>query len=222
MKKNYCRNPDGEPTIWCYTTDRKKRWEYCSPRSSLLETNGTDTEVASSTDPEFETLGEDASAFWQTKVSVAADSGYENFAGIATGVNVTSANRVCGKAGVNVHAGGRVTALNFPSELAFDTRVLKDWILGEVKALPFKLPKAIAKLVDKCVGIPGLDLSSLTKKLEGTFAHVADEIAKAIPDVKIDLGIKPEELFRSGKACANVWQDTLPKGQTCGDHNVGC
>jgi len=26
---NYCRNPDGEPTIWCYTTDRRKRWEYC-------------------------------------------------------------------------------------------------------------------------------------------------------------------------------------------------
>ena len=28
---NYCRNPDGEPTIWCYTTDRRKRWEYCNP-----------------------------------------------------------------------------------------------------------------------------------------------------------------------------------------------
>tara|TARA_B100000575_G_scaffold292631_1_gene301576 strand:+ start:5402 stop:6145 length:744 start_codon:yes stop_codon:yes gene_type:complete len=29
---NYCRNPDGEPTIWCYTTDRNKRWELCRPR----------------------------------------------------------------------------------------------------------------------------------------------------------------------------------------------
>lgn len=28
---NYCRNPDGEPTIWCYTTDPKVRWEYCNP-----------------------------------------------------------------------------------------------------------------------------------------------------------------------------------------------
>jgi len=28
---NYCRNPDGEPTIWCYTTDPAKRWEYCDP-----------------------------------------------------------------------------------------------------------------------------------------------------------------------------------------------
>jgi len=28
---NYCRNPDGEPTIWCYTTDIRKRWEFCDP-----------------------------------------------------------------------------------------------------------------------------------------------------------------------------------------------
>ncbi|ACO69960.1 predicted protein, partial [Micromonas commoda] len=28
---NYCRNPDGEPTIWCYTTDPNKRWEFCDP-----------------------------------------------------------------------------------------------------------------------------------------------------------------------------------------------
>lgn len=27
---NYCRNPDGEDTIWCYTVDGK-RWEYCDP-----------------------------------------------------------------------------------------------------------------------------------------------------------------------------------------------
>ena len=28
---NYCRNPDGGDTIWCYTTDPEKRWEYCQP-----------------------------------------------------------------------------------------------------------------------------------------------------------------------------------------------
>ena len=27
---NYCRNPDGEPRPWCYTTDPNVRWEYCS------------------------------------------------------------------------------------------------------------------------------------------------------------------------------------------------
>ena len=26
---NYCRNPDGEPGPWCYTTDSSKRWELC-------------------------------------------------------------------------------------------------------------------------------------------------------------------------------------------------
>ena len=28
--ENYCRNPDGETNIWCYTTDENKRWELCA------------------------------------------------------------------------------------------------------------------------------------------------------------------------------------------------
>ena len=28
---NFCRNPDGESTIWCYTMDPSKRWEFCDP-----------------------------------------------------------------------------------------------------------------------------------------------------------------------------------------------
>lgn len=28
---NYCRNPDGESSIWCYTEDSSKRWELCDP-----------------------------------------------------------------------------------------------------------------------------------------------------------------------------------------------
>lgn len=31
LKENFCRNPDGEKTIWCYTTNKNKRWEYCDP-----------------------------------------------------------------------------------------------------------------------------------------------------------------------------------------------
>ena len=27
---NFCRNPDGQPAPWCYTTDPNKRWAYCS------------------------------------------------------------------------------------------------------------------------------------------------------------------------------------------------
>lgn len=35
LKMNYCRNPDGEPRPWCFTTDPNKRWEYCDiPRCS--------------------------------------------------------------------------------------------------------------------------------------------------------------------------------------------
>ena len=26
---NYCRNPDNSKGPWCYTTDKRKRWEYC-------------------------------------------------------------------------------------------------------------------------------------------------------------------------------------------------
>ena len=27
--ENYCRNPDGEPAPWCYTTDPEERWDFC-------------------------------------------------------------------------------------------------------------------------------------------------------------------------------------------------
>ncbi|XP_019637840.1 PREDICTED: uncharacterized protein LOC109480124 [Branchiostoma belcheri] len=29
LEQNYCRNPDAEPTVWCYTTDPDTRWGYC-------------------------------------------------------------------------------------------------------------------------------------------------------------------------------------------------
>ena len=31
---NYCRNPDGEPGLWCYTTDPSIRWQYCNTNSA--------------------------------------------------------------------------------------------------------------------------------------------------------------------------------------------
>lgn len=36
LESNYCRNPDGGDTIWCYTTDPDVRWEYCEPLKSKL------------------------------------------------------------------------------------------------------------------------------------------------------------------------------------------
>ncbi|XP_035667019.1 plasminogen-like [Branchiostoma floridae] len=29
LEQNYCRNPDGEPGVWCFTTDPGMRWELC-------------------------------------------------------------------------------------------------------------------------------------------------------------------------------------------------
>ena len=34
---SYCRNPDGEDAIWCYTTDPDKRWESCEPLSDISD-----------------------------------------------------------------------------------------------------------------------------------------------------------------------------------------
>jgi len=39
---NNCRNPDGAKTMWCYTTDPKKRWELCEPRDCNAEEAGPD------------------------------------------------------------------------------------------------------------------------------------------------------------------------------------
>ena len=36
---NYCRNPNGEEQIWCYTTSPKQRWDYCDP-ATFAETMG--------------------------------------------------------------------------------------------------------------------------------------------------------------------------------------
>ena len=31
LEENFCRNPDGDSFIWCYTTDKNTRSEYCDP-----------------------------------------------------------------------------------------------------------------------------------------------------------------------------------------------
>lgn len=37
LSGNECRNPDGEKTIWCYTEDKNKRWEYCKPQVTNMQ-----------------------------------------------------------------------------------------------------------------------------------------------------------------------------------------
>ncbi|XP_072042783.1 uncharacterized protein [Amphiura filiformis] len=48
---NYCRNPDGESSAWCYTTDVNTRWDYCnvgapseSCPASKLQKDGSNTD----------------------------------------------------------------------------------------------------------------------------------------------------------------------------------
>jgi len=35
---NYCRNPTGLVSIWCYTTDQNTKWEYCIPKKACTGT----------------------------------------------------------------------------------------------------------------------------------------------------------------------------------------
>lgn len=37
LEENYCRNPDGEASAWCYTTDPATRWDLCDVPSCSLE-----------------------------------------------------------------------------------------------------------------------------------------------------------------------------------------
>ena len=41
LNSNYCRNPDSSDTIWCYTQNRNKRWEYCNPIPAMKMPKGS-------------------------------------------------------------------------------------------------------------------------------------------------------------------------------------
>jgi hypothetical protein len=43
LEQNYCRNPDGSSTIWCYTTNKHKRFEMCSPKLTELTSENKKT-----------------------------------------------------------------------------------------------------------------------------------------------------------------------------------
>lgn len=46
---NFCRNPDGEETIWCYTMDPEVRWEFCEPLLALKAPTGVSKFVCKET-----------------------------------------------------------------------------------------------------------------------------------------------------------------------------
>ncbi|XP_066294734.1 neurotrypsin-like [Branchiostoma lanceolatum] len=41
LEENYCRNPDDEPGVWCYTTDNDTRWELCEVPVCIASYRGT-------------------------------------------------------------------------------------------------------------------------------------------------------------------------------------
>ncbi|XP_035662897.1 protein SpAN-like isoform X1 [Branchiostoma floridae] len=45
LEENYCRNPDGEASPWCYTTDRFVRWEHCSIPACNTPTEGANRDT---------------------------------------------------------------------------------------------------------------------------------------------------------------------------------
>jgi len=48
LKGNYCRNPfngESEHTIWCYTTDPEKRWDFCDPIHEVPEMDKPKTAI---------------------------------------------------------------------------------------------------------------------------------------------------------------------------------
>ncbi|KAI8521502.1 hypothetical protein Bbelb_012560 [Branchiostoma belcheri] len=79
---NFCRNPDGESGVWCYTTDPNERWELCDvpvceSTSSLQSTSLPDfyLEIALFVDPSLvQELGGIAGAAEWSKVVMIGDN----------------------------------------------------------------------------------------------------------------------------------------------------
>ena len=54
LEENYCRNPDGEDTAWCYTTDSNTRWEACDVPTCTIGGIETLEDVSCSDSSSFE------------------------------------------------------------------------------------------------------------------------------------------------------------------------
>lgn len=59
---NFCRNPDNDPKgLWCYTTDPKKRYEYCSCSATPATTTRAITKPTKPTTPNCDCINLDGS-----------------------------------------------------------------------------------------------------------------------------------------------------------------
>ncbi|XP_076612809.1 plasminogen [Chaetodon auriga] len=51
LRRNLCRNPDGDRAPWCYTTDPRVRWEYCNLEKCPTNPSGTAPPVPAKPQP---------------------------------------------------------------------------------------------------------------------------------------------------------------------------
>ena len=51
---NYCRNPDSSKTVWCYTTDKNKRWDYCEQIPDCASLPANSAPASSDSEPNYD------------------------------------------------------------------------------------------------------------------------------------------------------------------------
>ncbi|KAJ4921642.1 hypothetical protein JOQ06_027723 [Pogonophryne albipinna] len=61
LRRNLCRNPDGDRAPWCYTTDPSVRWEYCNLEKCVIKPSGgaTPTQSSNPLDPTLDPAQKD-------------------------------------------------------------------------------------------------------------------------------------------------------------------
>ncbi|XP_066295113.1 uncharacterized protein [Branchiostoma lanceolatum] len=84
LEENYCRNPDGSYALWCYTTDPRKRWDFCDAPDCNVWLPGDQSWVADSTGPPLvhngvtydatKALDGDSETFWNPQNLVAGEN----------------------------------------------------------------------------------------------------------------------------------------------------
>lgn len=148
-----------------------------------------------------------------------ADTGFEGLETDTEADMGDSAAKVCGKAGVNFHAGATILSFGLPVQMDIDTKMLKDELLSSIGGMPDRAVAEVARQLARHSSIPAL--GDAVSSFQDAMNSVKKTMVGIIPDIKLAFG-QPKELYKTPDLCVNLWKDTLPKGQTCGSYNIGC